>query len=38
VIAELDEYNSIAKQEERIAFARTYTYKNQLHKIENSLH
>jgi hypothetical protein len=38
VIAVLDEYNSIAKQEERIAFARTYTYKNQLHKIENSLH
>lgn len=37
VIAELDEYNSISKQQERIVFASAYTYGNQLKKIESYL-
>jgi hypothetical protein len=37
VIACLSEYNSAAKQQERIAFASNYTYSNQLRKIESYL-
>jgi glycosyltransferase involved in cell wall biosynthesis len=37
VITRLGEYNNVAKQQERVAFALAYTYSNQLKKIERYL-
>ena len=37
VIENIEEYNSVSKQQERIAFAKGYTYKNQIKKIASYL-